>query len=194
MFRGEGGGISGISRNPEGPAMTRRRTLVFRSVIAAAMPGVVVVTPVDFLLVPMLFVIRMAIRWTRGTAAGWAVPGAVGVAVVMAAAFAPVETVYDRAKAYRGAVPKREMILVELSDPYEHGLPKPTISYSLAFPEGWDDRVVRFPSLEPTIGEFIAAIESQGGLEHRFGSCGNGWTILWGHDNITYLSLHAPGR
>lgn len=86
------------------------------------------------------------------------------------------------------------MTLAELSAPYEHGLPRPTISYSLAFPEGWGRRVVRFPSLEPTIGEFIAAIESQGGLEHRFGSCGNGWTILWGHDNIMWLGFRAPRR
>lgn len=83
--------------------MTRLRIRVMRSVIAAALAGVIVATPI--MLLPIfwiLFVIWMAIRWTRGDTAGWAIPGAVGVAVVLAAALAPVETIYDRAKAYRG--------------------------------------------------------------------------------------------
>jgi hypothetical protein len=68
-----------------------------------------------------------------------------------------------------------------LAEPIEHGLDMPRFYHVLNRVEG-AERVVRFPSKEPTIGEFIAAVESQTALRHRFHHCGNGYTILWGGD------------
>jgi hypothetical protein len=82
------------------------------------------------------------------------------------------------------------MTLAELSDPLRYGPNRPSLGYHLTPPEGLDGRVVRFGSLNPTVREFIAAIESQTPLRHRIYGCLNGgWTILWGLDCITGVSF-----
>lgn len=90
-------------------------------------------------------------------------------------------------------VPKSAMTVAELCQPIEHGLPPLSPRFLFNSAE-LDDRVVRFAALGMTVGEFVATVESQTGLRRRFISCGNGSTILWGVDNIMYISFVEPKR
>lgn len=111
-------------------------------------------------------------------------------AIVLAASFAPVKTV-DRLRARHILLTKPVMTLAELADPIEHGW-RPSIYCYVSVPEGMGDRAVRFPSRDVTVGSFIDAIESQTPLRHRFGHCGNGYTVLWGGDCSFGLRLRIP--
>ena len=77
------------------------------------------------------------------------------------------------------SVPKLAMTVAELREPEEHGLPRLQPRFEVYAPEGLRDRVVHFTALDMAVGDFIAAVETQTGMRHRFRSCGNGWTILW---------------
>ena len=112
------------------------------------------------------------------------------IAVVAAAASAPVKVV-DRQKSRRITLPKQVMTLAELADPIEHGWDRFYYG-SVNVPAGLADCAVWFPSRELTVGEFIAAIEAQTPLRHRFAHCGNGYTVLWGGDCSFGLHFHAP--
>lgn len=170
-------------------------TTWLRTSAAAAIAGLAVVTPVEFLLLPLALGGSLLVRWSgQGVLAERVVPAAAPLAIILLAATAPVETVTDRVKSRPMSVPKLAMTVAELREPEVHGLARPGMRSSFVAPEEFDTRVVRFPSLEPTVGEFIAAIETQAGMHHRFWSCGNGWTILWGHDNITASDFVAAGQ
>lgn len=82
------------------------------------------------------------------------------------------------------------MTLAELADPVEHGWNR-FYNCSVSVSEGLADRTVQFPSRELRVGEFIAAVESQTPLRHRFGHCGNGFTVLWGGDCSFGLHFRA---
>lgn len=176
--------------------MSKSRPLVVRSLIAAAVAGLAVVTPFEVL--PFLLVAGavLAVRWARGGVADWAVPGAVAAAIVLAAHFAPVKTV-DQRLARRMTVPKVVMTVAELRNPREHGLDRPSTSHLLW--AGGDDPdaeleglTVRFPSSELSEGEFIRAIEEQTPFRHHyFGGCGNSTSILYGSSPY-YLGFRLP--
>ncbi len=100
-------------------------------------------------------------------------------AIVAAAIWAPVKTV-DQVKASRIHLPKNSISIAELSAPKDSPTGRPFL-YWLEAPEEMAGTVVRFPSRNLTLGEFIEVIEAQTPLRHRFPSgCGNGYTILWG--------------
>jgi hypothetical protein len=111
--------------------------------------------------------------------------------LVLAAASAPGKIV-DQVKAWHVTLPRQSMTIGELQAPtYESSRP---IRYWISAPDDLAGRVVRFPSRELTVGEFIATIEAQTELRHRFGHCGNGSTILWGGDCSFGLSFEIPPR
>jgi hypothetical protein len=103
-------------------------------------------------------------------------------AVISLARYAPVKT-RDRLLARRVILPKAEMSLAELRDlaelPEREGMP---LRVSVSYPETYARRVIRWPTREMTLREFIEAVEAQTPLRHRFASCGNGFTVLWGED------------
>jgi hypothetical protein len=53
---------------------------------------------------------------------------------------------------------------------------------------------VQFRGRVMSLREFAATIESQTSLRHRFGSCGNGYTILGGEDCSFGMSLRDPAK
>jgi hypothetical protein len=110
--------------------------------------------------------------------------------IVLIATFAPVKIV-NRQKSRHITLPKRLMTLAELAEPVEHGLNRFYYCF-VSVPEGQADHAVRFLSQELTVSEFIAAIESQTRLRHRFHHCGNGSTILWGGDCSFGLHFRVP--
>jgi hypothetical protein len=111
-------------------------------------------------------------------------------AIVLCAAIAPVKVV-DRQKSRQITLPKQVMTLDELAEPVQHGWDRFYYCY-VNVPEGLADHPVRFPSRELTVGEFIAAIEAQTPLRHRFHHCGNGHTVLWGGDCSFGLHFRPP--
>ncbi|MEM9186660.1 MAG: hypothetical protein AAGB00_09220 [Planctomycetota bacterium] len=54
------------------------------------------------------------------------------------------------------------------------------------------EKSVAFAGAELSLRHFVAAIESQTSLRHRFVHCGNGWTLLRGGDCCFGLSLRDP--
>ncbi|WP_435008635.1 hypothetical protein P12x_005845 [Tundrisphaera lichenicola] len=112
--------------------------------------------------------------------------------LVLAAAFAPGKVV-DQMKARQITLPRQSMTIGELQDPQPYQQPHP-FRYGISAPGNLADRVVRFPARELSVGEFMAAIEGQTPLRHRFGHCGNEWTILWGGDCSFGLSFRLPPR
>jgi hypothetical protein len=112
------------------------------------------------------------------------------LAIVLVAAYVPVK-VEDQQKSRRIVLPKRVMTLAEFADPVGHGWNR-FYYRSMSVPEGLTDRAVNFPSRELSVGEFIAALEAQTPLRHRFHHCGNGSTLLWGGDCSFGLHFQAP--
>jgi hypothetical protein len=114
--------------------------------------------------------------------------------LVLAAASAPVK-VTDQVKAWHITLPRQSMTIGELEEPECSGLPRMFPSLiRIGAPDILASRVVRFPSRELTVGELIATVEAQTPLRHRFGHCGNGWTILWGGDCSFGLTFDVPPR
>ena len=66
------------------------------------------------------------------------------------------------------------------------------IRMAFHFAEEDKDKTVEWPSEQMTLHEFVAGIESQTTLRHRFVHCGNGWTLLWGGDCCSALSIYDP--
>jgi hypothetical protein len=111
--------------------------------------------------------------------------------VLAAAELAPCKTV-DRVKARTMTVPLQAMTIGQLQEPIEHNLDRPSFLYSIGAPTDIAGRIVSFPSRELGVSEFIAAIEAQTPLRHKFQHCGNGYTILWGKDYAFGLRFDAP--
>ena len=113
-------------------------------------------------------------------------------ATLTLAYFAPVKTTDDYLTR-TAALPKTSISLAELAGVEEppHMLLK-LRGVSVSVPEDETNVVIDFPSTELTMGQFVAAVESQSTLRHRFGHCGNGSTILWGGDCSFGLHLRRP--
>jgi hypothetical protein len=114
--------------------------------------------------------------------------------VLVGAALAPCKTT-DALLARRVHLDARQMSLQQL-DAYvssPESRQRFPIWASFAFAEDEKDEVVSWPSEDMTLAEFIAAIESQTVLRHRFRHCGNGWTLLSGGDCSFGLIIRDRG-
>jgi hypothetical protein len=114
--------------------------------------------------------------------------------VVTAAVLAPTKIV-DRILDRPVRLPERRMRLADL-DHYieEHGFRGdafPTILW-IHYVESDEPQSVEFPGTDITLRQFVATIENQTALRHRFHGCGNGYTVLWGNDCSFGLSLRDP--
>jgi hypothetical protein len=89
-------------------------------------------------------------------------------------------------------VPLQAMTIGELQEPLAHDLDRPSFLYSIGAPPDMAWRIVRFPSRDLTVAAFIAAIEAQTPLRHKFQHCGNGYTILWGKDCAFGVRFDVP--
>ncbi len=179
---------------PRVPAAVRILVTLGLATAAVAMP-----LPIIFVVFPLwaIFVAGWVKRRTResGRRAGateLAVQLVAMSMLVLAAALAPGKIV-DQVKARHVILPRQAMTIGELQEPDTNGLPRP-FRYWISASDDLADRVVQFPALELTVAEFIATIEEQTPLRHRFGHCGNGSTILWGGDCSFGLSFHVPSR
>jgi hypothetical protein len=166
---------------------------------AVGLGAVVVAAPLPINFAALILWAVLVGRWVKARARArggqvWAVELgmqlATMAALILAAAAAPGKVV-DRVKARRVALPRLAMTVAELREPLDHGLTIPRF-YSISAPDDLAGEVVRFPRADPTIREFIAAIESQTPLRHRFHHCGNGWTILWGGDCSFGVFFRVP--
>jgi hypothetical protein len=175
------------------------RAAILHLAILAIFGSLVVVTVIPLsvaALVAWAFIVRTwARRQSRPTCHRWlnrvsAVQVAGMIAIVLAAGFAPIKVV-DRQKSRYITLPKHVMTLAELAEPFKHDWDGFRFCY-VNVPEGLADRTVRFPSRELTVGQFIAAVEAQTPLRHRFHHCGNGFTILWGGDCAMGLHFRVP--
>jgi hypothetical protein len=178
--------------------MSRLRGLPARVIFTLATGAVVVVLPggLELLLLVAwsLFIVRWATRQARVRSIWramdeFAIHVAIMTAVIAAALAFPCKTV-ESVKARRFTVPKPEMSIAELQEPWLHGLRIPLpVWVSDHDHEGLSGRVIHFPSQELTVVQFIQVIEAQTPLKHRFRHCGNGHTILWGADCSFGLSF-----
>lgn len=174
-----------------------RRT-IFPILCALGIGAVIVIAPLPLnvaaSVVWLVFVFKL-VNSLAVTSGGWAAADALFIQigtmslVILAADLAPGKTV-DQVKARTITLPKQAMTLAELEDPVGHAMSRP-FRYSLQAPEPLINQVVRFPSRKLTVGEFIAAIEAQTPLRHRFSHCGNGSTILNGGDCSFGVSLRV---
>ena len=113
--------------------------------------------------------------------------------LLVAAALAPVK-ITQPLLAMTVSLDAKQMSLQRL-DTYigspDHRQQFPIRTY-LTFAEEDENTIVKWPSTQMTLGEFISAIESQTRLRHRFNGCGNGWTLLWGNNCCFGLSIRDP--
>jgi hypothetical protein len=108
------------------------------------------------------------------------------------AALAPVKT--KAAILSRSVVlPKTDMTLQELQEVTNAGQFRLPVKFSVTIRETQRQSIVSWPSKELSLDEFVAAIEKQTPLRHRFGSC-MGWTVLWGRDCVFGLSMRDTNQ
>jgi hypothetical protein len=171
-------------------------------ILALAFFGAVIVAtplPLNFaaLFVWAWIVWKWSASWSRENPDGW-VNGPVVVqlcgmsAIVLAAVFAPVKVVASQ-KAQQITLPKVELTVAELAEPIEHGMDR-FHRFAVNAPDELAYQSVKFPARELSVAQFIAAIESQTPLRHRYHHCGNGLTILWGGDCSFGLHFRVPGN
>jgi len=124
---------------------------------------------------------------------------AVGSVLNAAAQYKPsktVEIIFDRTVSLEST----ELSLAQLDYYCTYRREQFPIRLSLTFADADKDFIVTWPSHSLTLREFIGTIESQTHLRHRFGHCGNGWTLLYGGDCSFGLSIRdteligAPSR
>lgn len=144
-----------------------------------------------------VLVVRWAVRETRAKSrkagvAELSLQFGLMSAIVAGAIWAPCKY-EEQVKARHIHLPKETLSIAELSNPEGFPTGRP-FRYWLEVPKEMAGTDVRFPSRDLTIGEFIAAIEAQTPLRHRFSSCGNGSSILWGGDCVFGLSLRLPSE
>lgn len=131
----------------------------------------------------------------RGALCAIALEAVIVVAIVVWAIAAPgkiKDEVLDRPV----RLPKAEMTLAELKQLAEenpHWQSFPThVSVQLRGIDASTD--VHFRGRAMSLREFVADVESQTPLRHRFGSCGNGYTILGGEDCCFGMNLRDPTK
>ena len=89
-------------------------------------------------------------------------------------------------------LPSTRLTLAELSYEAAYGRRSFPIQVSFCFADADKDIVVEWPHNDLTIGDFLAAIESQTVLRGRFVHCGNGYTVLGGGDCSFGLYVRDP--
>lgn len=87
---------------------------------------------------------------------------------------------------------KSRLTLAELESEQWLGPERRPFWLQLSVPENEKTTLIVFPETSITLRQFVHAVENQSPLRHRFGHCGNGWTILWGGDCSFGLSLQRP--
>lgn len=111
------------------------------------------------------------------------------IAIVTAAAMAPGKAIDEVLK--RPVVLEQEdMTLSEIED-YSIEYRYERVPLMVYFNDNGDD-VVHFTATELTLNEFIQSIESQTGMRHHFGYCGNATTVRWGPGYNFGLSFAHP--
>ena len=168
---------------------------------SAALGGVVAVSILSLAVFALVVWLSFAIEFIRFQLVRHAYRKALAILVVQSATMAIVITgavlaplkPADRHMPGPVTLPKTVMTLTELEDlthsPFARYPFK--IRVNIYFPKSQAARAVQFPSTNITLGEFVAALEGQTSLRHRFMSCGQGHTILWGGDNFG-LWLDVP--
>lgn len=110
----------------------------------------------------------------------FAIQGIAIAAVLLAAHLAPGKT-SSKVLAKPVTLSSSAMTLSEIATAAAErdGFP---IGVRLSVPTPDQERVIRFPARQLTLGEFVRAVESQSSLRHRFSGCGNCSSILRGSD------------
>jgi hypothetical protein len=162
--------------------------------VAIALAVVVVVMPMGHILLPIPWLMVVAVVWKgeskrdRGasTVATYTVVTAV---IIVAAILAPVKTT-DRVLNRPLVLPRTEMTLAEMDreNNFEKAEWLPRYIYVTARSDN-AEIPIRFRKTDITLREFVNTIESQSELRHRFGHCGNGSSILFGGDCCFGLSI-----
>ena len=161
--------------------------------------GIVVsVVPINalvflFWLATVIGVARMRVaRNPRSATAIFGIQTIVMTVVLVGAWMAPVKT-KDRVLARSVSLPQTQMTLGQLKEQFESpSFGRFPVMLSFGAPAAEADQTLRWPPHRMTLRQFISIIEAQTPLRHRFLSCGNGWTILWGVDCCFGLSLNTP--
>jgi hypothetical protein len=114
------------------------------------------------------------------------------VLMLTAAALAPMKTA-EKVLGRTVSLPATQMSLQQLNTyvntPENRYNPIPMC---FTFADEDKENIVRWPSRQMTLAEFITAIESQTPLRHRLRGCGNAWTLLWGGDCGYLLWIYDP--
>ncbi len=112
-------------------------------------------------------------------------------AVIAVAAWYPPAKQTEKCLKRNFELPATRMTLAELAYAagYDRILPVRT---SITFLEPDRDKLIQFPKRNLSVREFVAAIEQQTDLRHRFLHCGNGYIILNGGDCSGGLSIRDP--
>jgi len=162
--------------------------------IAIALSVIIVVLPMGHVLMPIPWIIVVAVAWNRETKrergkATLATYVAVTASIVVAAILAPVKTteqVLDRPM----VLPSTELTIAEMDREtnFENTEWLPRHINVATTPENASKRI-RFRSTDLTLREFVDTIEAQSNLRHRFMHCGNGSSILFGGDCCFGLRL-----
>lgn len=162
--------------------------------IAIALSVTIVVLPMGHILMPIPWIIVVAVAWKRESKHGretvtLATYIVTTVLIVVAAILAPVKTterVLDRPM----VLPRTEVTIAEMDREtnFENAEWLPRYIYVSTTTEDADKRI-RFRSTDITLREFVDTIESQSELRHRFMHCGNGSSILFGGDCCFGLRL-----
>ena len=143
----------------------------------------------------------ISLQWTdaeHGSRRAAATLLQVGVvsAVLVTAVLAPVKT-KDRILDGVVHLPRTQMTLGELQQHIDQ-LPygerwRAFGSLELEIPASEKSQTIVLPARHLPLRDFIAAVEAQSALRHRFFSCGNGYTILYGVDCGMGSRLRDPG-
>ncbi len=168
---------------------------------AAAAVGVAVIAPFSFLALAFAFaVVKMMIdARMRDGRRRLAVYGALAAiisfssVVAAAAAYRPAkvtEQLLDR----QVTLPSRQMTLAELAYQITYDRRGFPVRMWIGVPDDDSDQIIQWPSEELTVREFLAALETQANLQHKFAHCGNGYTVLGGGDCSMGLSIFDPAR
>ena len=182
----------------------RISNLILLGIIPVAVGVGIVATPLHIIVFLgwMLFMMRYAYlhvhdqRRNVPLVLGWQIMIVAGITI--AAIYAPVKT-KDRILDRIVTLPSTTMTLADLDEIMEepHDF-WPATSFrqaisSLNVPPAEMERAIHWPSRRLKLREFVAAIEQQSSLRHRFSSCGNCSTILYGEDCGSGLMLR-PDR
>lgn len=163
------------------------KVVLLHGAIAIALAAAMVVLPMGHILMAIPWIIVVAAAYIRepNSARGaftLATYVAVTLSVIVAAVLAPVKTA-ERVLERTLVLPQTELTVAEMDR--EQGfesaqwLPRYVV---VAANSGNANQRIRFRTTKITLREFIATIESQSELRHRFVHCGNSSSILFGGD------------